>query len=225
MTDQPSCNPLGPTPNCCCFNAKRVPKCLQELMASSVRSLVTVLDRSRTSQSWASPRASQPEAMEYCDLQSDKVNPLASLTELVSGVGKQRRATLRIPANRRCDRLSRRVHRWAPGFVYGSTLACHTRRKSLPIIGASWTSRPPRNSWFGMQRASLSATRSETPRLGGRVPADAARHTASRSSTPTFSIFRCDTIGAANQIEPAFVTVFGPSGKPALLLPLGIADL
>ena len=33
----------------------------------------------------------------------------------------------------------------------------------------------------------------------------------------------CDTVGAANQIEPAFVTVFGPSGKPALLLPLGIA--
>jgi CelD/BcsL family acetyltransferase involved in cellulose biosynthesis len=34
----------------------------------------------------------------------------------------------------------------------------------------------------------------------------------------------CDTIGAANRIEPAFVTVFGASGKPALLLPLGIED-
>ncbi len=32
----------------------------------------------------------------------------------------------------------------------------------------------------------------------------------------------CDTIGSANHIEPAFVTVFGASGKPALLLALGI---
>ncbi len=32
----------------------------------------------------------------------------------------------------------------------------------------------------------------------------------------------CDTIGAANHIEPVFVTVFGASGKPALLLALGI---
>lgn len=32
----------------------------------------------------------------------------------------------------------------------------------------------------------------------------------------------CDTIGAANHIEPVFVTVFGTSGKPALLLALGI---
>jgi CelD/BcsL family acetyltransferase involved in cellulose biosynthesis len=34
----------------------------------------------------------------------------------------------------------------------------------------------------------------------------------------------CDTLGAANQIEPAFVTVFDASGKPALLLPLGIEE-
>ena len=34
----------------------------------------------------------------------------------------------------------------------------------------------------------------------------------------------CDTIGDANRIEPAFVTVFGASGNPALLLPLGIED-
>jgi CelD/BcsL family acetyltransferase involved in cellulose biosynthesis len=34
----------------------------------------------------------------------------------------------------------------------------------------------------------------------------------------------CDTIGAANRIEPAFVTIFGASGKPALLLPLGIEE-
>jgi CelD/BcsL family acetyltransferase involved in cellulose biosynthesis len=32
----------------------------------------------------------------------------------------------------------------------------------------------------------------------------------------------CDTIGDANRIEPAFVTVFGESGRPALLLALGI---
>jgi CelD/BcsL family acetyltransferase involved in cellulose biosynthesis len=34
----------------------------------------------------------------------------------------------------------------------------------------------------------------------------------------------CDTIGDANRIAPAFVTVFGASGQPALLLPLGIED-
>ncbi|MEX2128811.1 MAG: GNAT family N-acetyltransferase [Xanthobacteraceae bacterium] len=32
----------------------------------------------------------------------------------------------------------------------------------------------------------------------------------------------CDTIGRARQIEPAFVTVLGTSGQPALLIPLGI---
>jgi CelD/BcsL family acetyltransferase involved in cellulose biosynthesis len=32
----------------------------------------------------------------------------------------------------------------------------------------------------------------------------------------------CDTIGRARNIEPAFVTVLGTSGHPALLLPLGI---
>jgi CelD/BcsL family acetyltransferase involved in cellulose biosynthesis len=32
----------------------------------------------------------------------------------------------------------------------------------------------------------------------------------------------CDTIGQANHVKPAFVTVFGASGMPALLLPLGI---